>query len=122
MKGHCPLFGTGSTQSYLNSGLKTVGVLSHCLAHNRVPKPLGYTQAVSSAGAGALPGGCPALPGQGLPLEMLMMRHYSKSHVLRGYAIDPVVKSPPAKAGDSRDMVSIPGVGRSLGEGNGNLL
>ena len=67
-------------------------------------------------------GGCPALPGQGLPLEMLMMRHYSKSYVLRGYAIDPVVKSPPAKAGDSRDMVSIPGVGRSLGEGNGNLL
>ena len=57
MKGHCPLFGTGSTQSYLNSGLKTVGVLSHCLAHNRVPKPLGCTQAVGSTGAGALPGG-----------------------------------------------------------------
>lgn len=66
MKGHCPLFGTGSTQSYLNSGLKTVGVLSHCLAHNRVPKPLGYTQAVGSAGAGALPGGVPGSPRTGL--------------------------------------------------------
>ena len=33
-----------------------------------------------------------------------------------------MVKNPPAKAGDSRDMGLIPGLGRSPGEGNGNPL
>ena len=33
-----------------------------------------------------------------------------------------VVKNPPAKAGDIRDVGSIPGSGRSPGEGNGNPL
>ena len=33
-----------------------------------------------------------------------------------------VVKNPPAKARDVRDVGSIPGSGRSLGERNGNLL
>ena len=33
-----------------------------------------------------------------------------------------VVKNPPANAGDARDTDSISGLGRSLGEGNGNLL
>ena len=33
-----------------------------------------------------------------------------------------VVKTPPAHAGDVRDMGSIPGSGRSLGEGHGNPL
>ena len=33
-----------------------------------------------------------------------------------------LVKNPPANAGDPRDMVSIPGLGRSPGEGNGNPL
>ena len=33
-----------------------------------------------------------------------------------------VVKNPPANAGDIRDAGSIPGSGRSPGEGNGNLL
>ena len=32
------------------------------------------------------------------------------------------VKNPPANAGDSRDVCSIPGLGRSPGRGNGNLL
>ena len=32
------------------------------------------------------------------------------------------VKNPPANAGDIRDMDSIPGLGRSPGGGNGNLL
>ena len=32
------------------------------------------------------------------------------------------VKNPPANAGDTRDMGSIPGVTRSLGEGNDNPL
>ena len=33
-----------------------------------------------------------------------------------------VVENPPANAGDVRDVGSIPGSGRSPGEGNGNLL
>ena len=33
-----------------------------------------------------------------------------------------MVKNPPANAGDTRDMGSIPGSGRSPGEENGNPL
>ena len=33
-----------------------------------------------------------------------------------------VIKSPPANAGDIRDMGSIPGMGRYLGGGRGNLV
>ena len=33
-----------------------------------------------------------------------------------------VVKSPPANAGDIRDVGSIPGLGRSPGDGNDNRL
>ena len=33
-----------------------------------------------------------------------------------------MVKDPPASAGDARDAGSIPGLGRSPGEGNGNPL
>ena len=33
-----------------------------------------------------------------------------------------IVKNPPANAGDARDVGSIPGSGRSPGEGNGNPL
>ena len=33
-----------------------------------------------------------------------------------------MVKNPPAYAGDAEDVGSIPGSGRSLGEGNGSLL
>ena len=33
-----------------------------------------------------------------------------------------MVKNPPANAGDARDKSSIPGSGRSPGEGNGNPL
>ena len=33
-----------------------------------------------------------------------------------------IIKNPPASAGDSGDTVSIPGLGRSCGEGNGNPL
>ena len=32
------------------------------------------------------------------------------------------VKNPPASAGDIRDVGSIPGLGRSSGEGHGNPL
>ena len=33
-----------------------------------------------------------------------------------------VVKNPPAKAGDIRDVGSVPGLGRSPGGGHGNPL
>ena len=33
-----------------------------------------------------------------------------------------MLKNPPANAGDARDKSSIPGSGRSPGEGNGNPL
>ena len=33
-----------------------------------------------------------------------------------------MVKNPPANAGDARDWGSIPGLGRSPGQGNGNSL
>ena len=36
--------------------------------------------------------------------------------------VAPVVKNPPVYAGDIRDAGSIPGLGRSLGEGNGYPL
>ena len=36
--------------------------------------------------------------------------------------VAPVVKNPPASGGDLRDTGSIPGSGRSPGEGNGNPL
>ena len=32
------------------------------------------------------------------------------------------VKNPPTNAGDARDMSSVPGLGRSSGEGHGNPL
>ena len=36
--------------------------------------------------------------------------------------VAPVVKNPPANAGDIRDSDSIPGLGRSPGGGQGNPL
>ena len=45
-----------------------------------------------------------------------------KSNLNCGLPGDSVVKNPPVNAGDTRDMGSIPGSRRSLGEENGNLL
>ena len=39
-----------------------------------------------------------------------------------GYPGGAMVKNMPASAGDTRDMGSIPGSGKSPGEGNGNPL
>ena len=39
-----------------------------------------------------------------------------------GFPGGTVVKNPSANAGDARDSGSIPGSGRSSGEGNGNPL
>ena len=41
---------------------------------------------------------------------------------LEASQVAPVVKSLPTTAGDIRDMGLIPGLERSPGEGNGNLL
>ena len=40
----------------------------------------------------------------------------------RAFPVALVVKNPPANAGDTRDMGSIPGPGRYPGEGHGNPL
>ena len=40
--------------------------------------------------------------------------------LVRGFPGDAMVKNPSANAGDPRDTDSIPGSGRSPGEGNGN--
>ena len=42
--------------------------------------------------------------------------------ILQASQAAPVVKNPPASAGDVRDMGSIPGLGRSRGGGHGNPL
>ena len=39
-----------------------------------------------------------------------------------GFQGGAVIKTPPANAGDTKDMGSIPGSGRSPGAGNGNPL
>ena len=41
---------------------------------------------------------------------------------LRSFQVALVVKNLPANAGDIKDMGSIPGLGRSTGEGNDNPL
>ena len=41
---------------------------------------------------------------------------------LRASQVALVVKNPPVKAGDIREVGSIPGLGRSLGGGHGNSL
>ena len=42
--------------------------------------------------------------------------------LIRAPQVALVVKNPLANAGDLRDVASMPGLGRSPGEGNGNLL
>ena len=45
-----------------------------------------------------------------------------ETELSRGFSGGSVVKNPPAKAGGTRDTSSIPGSGRSPGEGNGTPL
>ena len=45
-----------------------------------------------------------------------------KNILRRAFQVALVVKNPPASAGDIRDTGSIPGLGRSPGEGNGSPL
>ena len=48
--------------------------------------------------------------------------YMNKPVIGRASQVALVVKNPTANAGDTRDMGSIPGSGRSPGEGNGNPL
>ena len=43
-------------------------------------------------------------------------------YTYRGFPGGPVVKDLPAKAGDTRDVSSVPELGRSLEVGNGSAL
>ena len=49
-------------------------------------------------------------------LEQISLGH----PFLKGFAGGSVVKNPPAKAGDAREVGLIPGLGRSSGGGKGN--
>ena len=51
-----------------------------------------------------------------------MILHNPTILLLDIYVLSQVVKNPPANAGDIRDVGSIPGSGRSPGEGHGNPL
>ena len=46
----------------------------------------------------------------------------SKLQLHGDYQAALMIKNPPANAGDIRDKGSVPGLGRSPGEGNGNPL
>ena len=64
--------------------------------------------------------------GLGIVVILLGIRCYLVftriSLVINGFPGGAVVKNPPMNPGDTRDVGSIPGLGRSPGEGNGNPL
>ena len=51
-------------------------------------------------------------------MEFIMVRYIPSM----GFPGGSVVKDPPANAGDTGDLGSIPGSGKSSGKGNGNPL
>ena len=57
---------------------------------------------------------------QHVPLWLSEIRPSPQRH--RAFPVALVVKNPPANAGGISDVGSIPGSGRSPGEGNGNPL
>ena len=59
------------------------------------------------------------IPAPGGPLPNQMCQNCSRIPLGYGFPGGSAVKNPPANAGDTG---SIPGSGRSLGVGNGNLL
>ena len=60
-----------------------------------------------------------ALLSEGLDFHPVICWSYSSTLAFPGGV---VVKNPPASAGNSRDVASVPGLGRSPGGGNGNPL
>ena len=55
-------------------------------------------------------------------LNLVIMINNSWSETAITFAPTLVVKNLPANVGDIKDMGSVPGLGRSSGEGNGNPL
>ena len=53
---------------------------------------------------------------------LLRLIYFTQYDNLRASQVTLEVKNPPANAGDIRDPGSIPGLGRSPGEGNGTPL
>ena len=58
----------------------------------------------------------------GLWLQSLSVKVHIMSYIYTGFSGGAVVKNLPANARDVGDAGLIPRLGRSLGEGNGNLL
>ena len=58
----------------------------------------------------------------GGPCTPFLGMFYTPSETGMGFPDSSVLKNPPAKAGDAGDTGSIPGLGGSSGEGNGNPL
>ena len=54
--------------------------------------------------------------------QVTQVQTCSLMHILRASQVAPVVKNLPANAGDVRDTGSVLRLGRSPGEGHGNLL
>ena len=54
--------------------------------------------------------------------ETSVLSHQHWGRHLAWFPSGLVVKNPPANAGDSEDLGSVPGLGRSPGGGNGNLV
>ena len=54
--------------------------------------------------------------------ETSVLSHQHWGRHLAWFPSGLVVKNPPANAGDSEDLGSVPGLGRSPGGGNGNRL
>ena len=49
-------------------------------------------------------------------------KHFSKNYIVLCFPGNSVVKNPPTNAGDAGSVNSIPGLGRSPGDGNGYAL
>ena len=58
----------------------------------------------------------------GLSIHTHTHTHTRKHLIKGGFPADAVVKNLPANSGDTKDIGSVPGLGRSPGVGNGNLL
>ena len=95
----------------------------------------GWDSKLRMQGGGGWGGGSVQVPGQGTGSHMPQLRacmlqlkilHAAnkRAHMPQQGAsqVALVVKNPPVRAGDVRDASSIPGSGRSLGEGHGNPL
>ena len=68
------------------------------------------------------PGGLQSMPSQTVGHDWATNTHTHIHIDTKGSPGGAVVKNPPANAGDAKDTSLVPGLGRSHGVGNGNLL